>query len=268
MSKNALFYAMCAKKYALLLRASKVFTNFAQNSGLCAKHTFCAYIEIFIFASLELKLFIMVLKTRDRLIEVARQLFARKGIENTTMNDIASASDKGRRTIYTYFKNKRDIFNAVVEQETETLVKRLSEIENKDISAPLKIEEYMVCRFETMREIVSRNGSLKAGFFRDVRKVDRARKAISEAEIQILTRILKQGVEDGAFADCNPEQTATVMVHCIHGLDVPYIRDNLAEHGLEQNTVMRNVIDIILNGIRRRLPCDMPIIPDSPLANL
>lgn len=46
----------------------------------------------------------MVTKTRDKLIEVARQLFAHKGIENTTMNDIASASEKGRRTIYTYFK--------------------------------------------------------------------------------------------------------------------------------------------------------------------
>ena len=201
----------------------------------------------------------MVLKTRDRLIEVARQLFARKGIENTTMNDIASASDKGRRTIYTYFKNKRDIFNAVVEQETETLINRLTEIENKNIPATRKIEQYMVCRFETMREIVSRNGSLKAGFFRDIRKVDRARKAISEAEIEILTRIVRQGIESGQFADSNPEHTATVIVHCIHGLDVPYIRDNLAEHGLEQTTVMRSVTEIILNGIRRRLPCDMSV---------
>ena len=60
----------------------------------------------------------MVSKTRDILIEVARQLFARKGIENTTMNDIAEASDKGRRTIYTYFKNKREIYNAVVQSES------------------------------------------------------------------------------------------------------------------------------------------------------
>ena len=56
----------------------------------------------------------MVKKTRDRFIEVARSLFARKGVENTTMNDIATASDKGRRTIYTYFKSKREIFNAVI----------------------------------------------------------------------------------------------------------------------------------------------------------
>ena len=46
----------------------------------------------------------MVSKTRERLIEVARQLFLRNGVENTTMAQIADASEKGRRTIYTYFR--------------------------------------------------------------------------------------------------------------------------------------------------------------------
>lgn len=32
--------------------------------------------------------------TRDKLIDIARQLFAHKGIENTTMNDIAIAAEK------------------------------------------------------------------------------------------------------------------------------------------------------------------------------
>ena len=85
----------------------------------------------------------MVLKTRDRLIEVARQLFARKGIENTTMNDIASASDMGRRTIYTYFKNKRDIFNAVIEQETDKLMETLRMILDKPISPAEKLSMYI-----------------------------------------------------------------------------------------------------------------------------
>ncbi|MDE5800020.1 MAG: TetR family transcriptional regulator, partial [Paramuribaculum sp.] len=43
----------------------------------------------------------MVSKTRDKLLEVARNLFMVKGVEHTTMNDIATASDRGRRTIYT-----------------------------------------------------------------------------------------------------------------------------------------------------------------------
>ena len=40
-----------------------------------------------------------VSKTRDMLVDVARQLFARMGVDNTTMNDIAHASRKGRRTL-------------------------------------------------------------------------------------------------------------------------------------------------------------------------
>ncbi len=34
----------------------------------------------------------MVSKTREKLIEVARQLFVHKGLDNTTMNDIANAA--------------------------------------------------------------------------------------------------------------------------------------------------------------------------------
>lgn len=37
----------------------------------------------------------MVLKTREKLIDVARQLFVHKGVENTTMNDIAAALTRG-----------------------------------------------------------------------------------------------------------------------------------------------------------------------------
>ena len=51
-----------------------------------------------------------VLKTRAKLVDVARQLFAKKGVEATTMNDIAVASKKGRRTLYTYFKSKDQIY--------------------------------------------------------------------------------------------------------------------------------------------------------------
>ena len=72
-------------------------------------------------------------KTREMLVDVARQLFAKSGLENTTMNDIAIASRKGRRTLYTYFKNKNEIYWAVVESELAHLLQRLKDIANKDL---------------------------------------------------------------------------------------------------------------------------------------
>ena len=191
----------------------------------------------------------MVLKTRDKFIEVARQLFARKGVENTTMNDIASASDKGRRTIYTYFRSKRDIFNAVIESETDQLLTRLRLIVARDTSPD---EKLLDCRFETMKEIVSRNGSLRAGFFRDVRKVDRARKIITRKETAMLREILQQGVEQGVFAIDNLNHYAVIITQAIHGLDVPYIRDTLSDEGIDKEMLKKYISGLFLNGIKNR----------------
>lgn len=194
----------------------------------------------------------MAVKTRERFIEVARQLFARKGVENTTMNDIASASEKGRRTIYTYFKSKRDIYNAVVEQETDKALSKLRMIVAKPIPADEKLTEYVDVHFETMKEIVSRNGSLRAWFFRDVRKVDRARRVVSRKETILLQQILTQGVAEGLFAVDNIARTALVITKTIQGLDVPYIRDDIAETGVDKDQLCKTFVSILLTGLRKR----------------
>ena len=75
-----------------------------------------------------------VSKTKAKLVDVARQLFAKMGVENTTMNDIALASKKGRRTLYTYFKSKEDIYMAVVESELDILSDIMKRVVEKDIS--------------------------------------------------------------------------------------------------------------------------------------
>ena len=103
-----------------------------------------------------------------------------------------------------------------------------------------------------MKEIVSRNGSLRAGFFRDIRKVDRARKMISQKEIAILRSILSEGVATGIFEISNVDHCAIIITHAIHGLDVPYIRDNLAEQGINKYVVRTIISNMILNGIKKR----------------
>jgi len=49
-------------------------------------------------------------ETRKKLIlKAARQLFTDKGIENTSMDDIAFAAEYTRRTLYAYFKSRDEI---------------------------------------------------------------------------------------------------------------------------------------------------------------
>ena len=159
-----------------------------------------------------------MLKTRDKLIDIARQLFAHKGIENTTMNDIAIAAEKGRRTIYTYFKNKRDIYNAVIESESEIVLKRLKDIAALPIPADQKLMEFIFQRFEAMKDLVFRNGSLRAGFFRDIRKVERARKAGINVPIipgiKPFTKLSQISMIPKTFKVDLPEELASEAIKC------------------------------------------------------
>ena len=46
---------------------------------------------------------------RKNISAAAEQLFMAKGIENTSMNDIARATGYSKATLYVYFKNKEEI---------------------------------------------------------------------------------------------------------------------------------------------------------------
>lgn len=191
----------------------------------------------------------MVSKTREKFIEVARQLFARKGVENTTMNDIASASSKGRRTIYTYFKSKTEIFNAVIETETDKILACLRIILAKPISPEDKFREYVAARFDAMKDIVGRNGSLRAGFFRDVRKVERAQRVIAAKEVALLSEILDEGIKSGDFREMDVKKQSIIIMHSLQGLVVPFIRDSLKDSGISQEMIKEMAADMILVGI-------------------
>lgn len=141
----------------------------------------------------------MVLKTRDRLIEVARQLFLMKGIENTTMIDIANASENGRRTVYTYFKSKSDIYNAVIERESDFHVSGLRHIADSQLSPKEKLEKYLKHHFDMIHEDIFSHDSLSAWLRLDFSRSDKIRQAVYIKEIDILDTILREGVRQGVF---------------------------------------------------------------------
>ena len=170
-------------------------------------------------------------KTRQKLVDVARQLFARNGLENTTMNDIAVASGKGRRTLYTYFKSKEDIYYAVIEGELERLSDKLDEVAAKKVRPQDKIIELIYTHLSMIKETVVRNGNLRAAYFRNIWMVEKVRKNFDEDEIELFRKVYEDGKRDGEFDIDNVELVADITHYCIKGLEVPYICGRLG-HGI------------------------------------
>ncbi|MCD7978876.1 MAG: TetR/AcrR family transcriptional regulator [Tannerellaceae bacterium] len=193
---------------------------------------------------------VTVSKTRDMLVDVARQLFARMGVDNTTMNDIAQASRKGRRTLYTYFKSKNEIYLAVVESELDKLYNMLLDVASKDLPADEKLLTFIYARLDAVKSIVFRNGTLRANFFRDIWRVEKVRKTFDLREVEMLKGILDAGVKEGVFSMPDVEITALVLHHALKGLEVPYIRGQMGNTISERIKRRDNVVNLIFNGIK------------------
>ncbi|MBR1428435.1 MAG: TetR/AcrR family transcriptional regulator [Prevotella sp.] len=174
-------------------------------------------------------------KTRQRLVDVARQLFAKNGLENTTMNDIAVASGKGRRTLYTYFKSKEDVYQAVIESELERLSDKMDEVANMKIRPQDKILELIYTHLDMIKETVMRNGNLRAAFFRNIWMVEKVRKNFDEDELEIFRKVYSEGKAVGEFEVDNVDLVADITHYCIKGLEVPYICGRIG-HGLTPET--------------------------------
>ena len=154
-------------------------------------------------------------KTRQKLVDVARQLFAKNGIANTTMNDIAVASGKGRRTLYTYFSKKDDVYYAVIESELERLSDRLDEVAAMKMRPQDKIIELIYTHLSMIKETVVRNGNLRAEFFRNIWMVEKVRKKFDEDEIELFRKVYAEGKAEGEFDIENVELVADITHYCI-----------------------------------------------------
>ncbi len=190
----------------------------------------------------------MTSRTRDRLIEVARQLFTRQGIENTTMNDIATASDRGRRTLYTYFRTKSDIYQAVIESEAER-IKREIEVEVGAHETPReKLRALMRSRLSiAMERVTSYQIWFKNIFSRDAEKAQAVRAMVSNRIYEMIEEIVTAGIESGDFIPEQAKRLPTMLTMVVRGTDWSVTHDNANSEMM--NRWMDQSIDFILDAI-------------------
>ena len=191
-------------------------------------------------------------KTRQKLIDIARQLFAKRGVANTTMNDIAVASGKGRRTLYTYFNSKEEVYSAVIESELERLSDKLDEVAAMKMRPLDKVIELIYTHLSMIRETVVRNGNLRAEFFRNIWMVEKVRKKFDDYEIDLFSKVYQDGKADGEFDIDDVNLVADITHYCIKGLEVPFIYGRIG-HGLTEESSKPLVAKVVYGALGKKL---------------
>lgn len=65
-------------------------------------------------------------RTREQLLETARRLFVEKGFADTPLEELVSRAGMTRGALYHHFKDKRALFEAVVEREIDKVGNRVA----------------------------------------------------------------------------------------------------------------------------------------------
>lgn len=82
------------------------------------------------------------INTESLILEAAKRVFFRKGMEGSRMQEIANEAGINKALLHYYFRNKQLLFNAVFKNAFETLAPQLNEIINSDDSIFEKIRAF------------------------------------------------------------------------------------------------------------------------------
>lgn len=134
----------------------------------------------------------------------AQKLFHQYGLKKTTMDEIAAACGKAKSTLYHYFKNKEEVFDAVIQLEIVNLRKFVKNKVEESKGMTNKIMTYVV---EFYSKVVQR-ANLYRIISQDHVGDGAARKhfmKMMEFEQSYIQRILEDGYDAGEYKNVKRE---------------------------------------------------------------
>ncbi len=186
-------------------------------------------------------------EVREQLVQAARQVFVRFGYKKTALDDIAREARKGKSTIYYYFKSKDDIFKAVIDAEAEIRAKTIDDQISAIEDPTLKLRTYIYVRMLTLKKVGNYYEAIKNDLLDNLYFVNSLRNDHFAAEINLVKKLLLEGIEKGVYTIQNPELTAKTIVTLLQGFEVPLILKNLSDEELQKS--VDEMLNILFYGI-------------------
>jgi AcrR family transcriptional regulator len=186
---------------------------------------------------------------RETIVEAASSMFGKFGYKKTTMDDIALASRKGKTAIYYYFKNKDDIFRAVIEKEALLLSTEIMKAVSIHTNPVEKLKAYILTRMIALRNVATFYDAMKNELLDQLNFINKTREEYDRAELEMVTAILTEGTQKGNFKVKHIGTVASTIVTSLKGLEIPFLIHTAPEE-LEEK--VSDFIEIICFGIIKR----------------
>jgi TetR/AcrR family transcriptional regulator len=92
------------------------------------------------------------LRQRQEMLEVALDLFSRKGYHNVSMHEIAEKAEFAIGTLYKFFQNKEDLYKTIVMERCDDFEAAFRRLMAQSVDEVEKLRRYVIFRGERFRD--------------------------------------------------------------------------------------------------------------------
>ena len=185
--------------------------------------------------------------TRNTIIEKAKSLFIEHGYRGLSMREIAEKVGVSKPALYYHFKDKEELFCAVLNNGLEEIGRMIDSIDNQPVTSYKKISLFMeyVLTQPTEQRAVIRLGTQEMG-------------QLSQASRQLfnvsyhhqftgkLRTMIQTGIEQGEFREMDTE----IATWGLLGLMYPYLYPHVGVVSLSDEKI-EIIISMYMKGIQK-----------------
>ncbi len=189
-------------------------------------------------------------ETHNRIMDSAERLFATKGFNGTSMNDIVKESGFSKGAIYGHFESKERLFLSLWERQTVVGIGQLRQMFSPDETAVNKLlkvaEMNMASSCDCPREVVRMQMEFMVTASR-MKSLEPDMQKRYETIHKFIVEIFEEGIENGEFkADTDVESLTSLLFAAIDGLGLHY-----ATLGIEFDAkrLQDTLVKVVLEGI-------------------
>lgn len=154
----------------------------------------------------------MAIDRRQEILKAATKSFSLFGYKATTMEQVAKLANVGKGTIYTFFKNKEELFDEIITK----LISDMEEAATKAIDEDKSFRENVHQALYKMLEFRLEH-QLTIKLFQEGRDIGTpvVQEVMQKLEQSILLFIqekIKRAIQKGEIKQCDPEITAFIIL--------------------------------------------------------
>ena len=187
------------------------------------------------------------------MLAAALELFSEKGYYNVSMHEIAERSEFAIGTLYKFFRNKEDLYKALMMEKAREFHQAIMEALNRKGDVFAVVEGLIATKGRLFADNLpilrlyfaeTRGASfnIKAGLDQDIRR-------LYDESMMRLASVLERGVQNKVFRDIDPYYMAVALEGLINAFLFCWLEDPEG-HPYEANVMV--IKDIFFKGVLAR----------------